>query len=141
MDRLNQSFQDMLARHGFQMKVTPADTEVTYQSRLALAEDDLIDFAILVPRADSREVVQMVFDNIQVCQDHDQRQRCLAILNNINLTSGLYYYLSMREDGTVFARYMLPLDPDRPDVVMDLIQVGSHLMKQVRSVLLANIAP
>lgn len=139
MDLLNQSFQNFLEERQFRMKTTPSEAQIKYQGRLALRDNVVIDFAIQVPKSDGREVVQLVFDNILVCPDEERRSFCLDMLNHINLTSGVYFYFVLREDGTIFARYMLPVDPDRTEVLLDLIQMGSKLIQQARDLLVETI--
>ncbi|MFA9492412.1 hypothetical protein [Streptococcus sp. E17BB] len=139
MDKLNQSFQEVLHQRGFQMKVTSAEQQLTYKSRLALDDGVLVDFAVQVPVSDTREVIQLVFDNLLTCPDQAQRSVFLDMLNHINVTFGIYFYFALREDGTVFARYMLPVDPDRTEVIIELAQTGSHLIKQVRELLIETL--
>lgn len=136
MDYLNQSFQTLLSERQFRMKTTETDHQFKYQGRVALKNDALVDFAILMPKSEEREVVQLVFDKVLRCPDEERRSLCLDMLNHINLTSGVYFYFVMREDGTVFARYMLPVDPDRTGVLLDLLQVGSKVLEQARDLLL-----
>lgn len=135
MDKLNQGFQAVLKERGFLLKIDEQEFKVKYQGRLSLTPERLVDFALLIPKSDGREVVQVVFDKLLVCPDESGRKLTLELLNQLNLTTGLYYYFSLREDGTVFARYMLPVDPDRTEILVEVLQVGSRLVRQALDIL------
>lgn len=139
MDLLNKSFQEVLEDRAFRLKITEDDQQVNYQGRLAISDEVVIDFAIRLPRSDGREIAQIVFDHLLTCPDDEERGLCLDIINHINLTSGLCFYLVCREDGTIFARHMLPIDPDRTEVLLETIQLGSRLVKQARELLVATL--
>lgn len=132
MDRLNQAFQEVLEERQFRMKVVESEQQFSYHGRLALSQDYTVHFALLVPKSDEREVVQIVFDKILTVNAEEFRDEVLDILNYLNLTIGLYYYFALRENGDVFARYMLPVDPSRTEYLLELIQIGGRLMHQAR---------
>lgn len=134
MDRLNDTFQEILEERGFSMKIVPSDKQVSYHGRLALTDEAIVNFALLVPRSDDKEIVQIVFDKLIACSD-DKRDLCLDTLNHLNVSTGLYYYFALRENGDVFARYMIPVEPDRTEVLLELIQTGGRLMRQAHAVL------
>lgn len=132
MDKLNASFQELIEERGFRLKVENQSKQICYKGCLALEESLLIDFAIRIPCSDGREVVQIVFDNIAQCPSQQVRSRWLEYLNTLNHDYGIHYYFSMKENGSIFARYLLPVDPDRTEVVLELIQIGGHLVRQLR---------
>lgn len=132
MDLLNERFKTVLETRGFELKRTEHASSFHYQGRLALDENMLVDFELLVPKSDQREVVQIVFNRLATCRDHKDKLLWLKHLNEINTHNGLHYYFCLGDDGRVFARYMLPVDPDRTDILLELLQIGSHLMHQVR---------
>lgn len=132
MDRLNDQFQSILRERQFELKCTNQEKGNYYQGRLALEDGVLVDFELLLPHSDYREVVQIVFNRLAVCRDDQDKSAWLQHLNELNTHNGLHYYFCLREDGVVFARYMLPVDPDRTDILLELLQIGSHLVRQVR---------
>lgn len=132
MDALNAHFQDLLAQRQFPLKTTVTPEGIQYQGRLGLDESKTVDFKIHIPRSETREVVQIVFEHLATCIDVSQRQNWLAYLNDVNTQHGVSYYFCLREDNEVFARYILPVDPDRTEVILELLQIGGHLVRTLR---------
>ncbi|MGQ7550934.1 hypothetical protein ACTGU3_09540, partial [Streptococcus suis] len=106
MDRLNECFQTFMREDGFLMKIIEEEEAYKYLGRLSIAPDRLIDFSLLIPKSPDTEVVQIVFDKIGIQDQNHSREEWLEFINQMNLEHGIHYYFCLKEDGSIFARYV-----------------------------------
>ncbi|HEM5162048.1 hypothetical protein F9856_09700 [Streptococcus suis] len=130
MDRLNECFQTFMREDGFLMKIIEEEEAYKYLGRLSIAPDRLIDFSLLIPKSPDTEVVQIVFDKLGIQDQNHSREEWLEFINQMNLEYGIHYYFCLKEDGSIFARYVLPIRPSNVSLIYDLIRVGSGVIRR-----------
>lgn len=128
MEWLNEAFQRLLSERGFCLQKKRRDKQISYHGRLELSRGKEVDFALLIPRSQERANVQIVFDGLARLSGDAERQSCLELINDLNVTEGVYYYFGLKTNGEVFARYILPISSNEVEILLDLIQVGSQLV-------------
>ncbi len=105
MDKINKSFQDLLNRKQFTLKIIDEPERVVYQGQLDAGNGQIIDFGATLTKSDILSIGQIVYNNIAYCSDDSQRPFWLETINQINLEHGLYYYLGMEKNGRIFLRH------------------------------------
>lgn len=131
MDKVNQTFQDLLLQHQFPMKAIEEDNQWVYRGKLSISPTYLVDFAVSLAKSDKRSTCQIVFNNLAYCSAYENRDKWLNCLNSINVNQGLYYYFALDGDGRVFARYIGEVSTHLDELFYILINGG----KIVRSAL------
>lgn len=127
---VNQSFQEILAKENFILKQSEEETQWIYQGKLMAEEYHVIDFAVSLSKGEQRGVCQIVYHNLALCQQFEEREKWLNFINNWNVTKGVYYYLCLGMDGRVFLRYVSEVEGNM-QLVYDTLQKGSSLVQQL----------
>lgn len=129
MSKVNENFLKRLNERGVQMKIEEGEGMAIYRGKLGVNEHHIVDFAVSITNDDENATCQIVFNNVAYCKSFEEKAIWFEILNELNLTQGVYYYFAMDRDGRIFARYITQITSDI-DQFIDVFLAGVSIVQQ-----------
>ena len=109
--------------------------KLTYKRLIVRMEqytrEHLVEFAFWIENTEETGVAQIIFNNLAVLEDQNNRSDFLEKINELNRMYGLYYYLVLDVDNRVFARYVTHVTSQNYEILFDIFKKGTQIISEI----------